>query len=137
MKFGRLDHIYISRIVVQSLSCVQLIATLWLQHTRLPCPSISPGACTKLCALSSDAIQLPHPLSLHFPVALSLSQHKGLFWWTNSSLQDWSFSFSTSPSSEYLGLISFRIDLFDILAVQRTLKSLLQHHSSKASILWC
>ena len=49
----------------------------------------------------------------------------------------WSFSFSSSPSSEYSGLISFGIDLFDLLAVQWTLKSLLQHHSSKASILWC
>ena len=49
----------------------------------------------------------------------------------------WSFSFSISPSNEYSGLISFRIDCFDLLAVQRTLKSFLQHHSSKASILWC
>ena len=49
----------------------------------------------------------------------------------------WSFSFSISPSSEYSVLISFRIDWFDLLAVQGTLKSLLQHHSSKASILWC
>ena len=49
----------------------------------------------------------------------------------------WNFSFSLSPSNEYSGLISFRIDWFDVLAVQETLKSLLQHHSSKASILWC
>ena len=49
----------------------------------------------------------------------------------------WSFSFSISPSNEYLGLISFRMDWLDLLAVQGTLKSLLQHHSSKASILWC
>ena len=49
----------------------------------------------------------------------------------------WSFSFSINPSNEYLGLISFRIDWFDLLAVQGALKSLLQHHSSKASILWC
>ena len=49
----------------------------------------------------------------------------------------WSFSFSTSPSNEYSELISFRTDLFDLLAVQGTLKSVLQHHSSKASILWC
>ena len=49
----------------------------------------------------------------------------------------WSFSFNISPSNEYPGLISFRIDWLDLLAVQRTLKSLLQHHSSKASILWC
>ena len=51
--------------------------------------------------------------------------------------KDWSFSFSISPSNEYSGLISFRKDWLDLLAVQRTLKSLLQHHSSKASILWC
>ena len=50
---------------------------------------------------------------------------------------DWSFSFSVSPSKEYSGLISFRIDWFDLLEVQGTLKRLLQHHSSKASILWC
>ena len=49
----------------------------------------------------------------------------------------WSFNFSISPSNEYSGLISFRVDWFDLLAVQGTLKSLLQHHSSKASILWC
>ena len=49
----------------------------------------------------------------------------------------WSFSFSKSPSSEYSGLISFRMDWLDLLAVQGTLKSLLQHHSSKASVLWC
>ena len=49
----------------------------------------------------------------------------------------WSFSFRISPSNEYSGLISFRIDWFDLLAVQGTLKSLLQHHSSKASYLWC
>ncbi|CAM9894330.1 unnamed protein product [Rangifer tarandus platyrhynchus] len=51
--------------------------------------------------------------------------------------KDWNFSFSISPSDEYSGLISFQIDLFDLLTVQGTLKSLLQHHSSKASILWC
>ena len=49
----------------------------------------------------------------------------------------WSFSFNISPSNEHSGLISFRMDLFDLLVVQGTLKSLLQHHSSKASILWC
>ena len=52
-------------------------------------------------------------------------------------LNYWSFSFSTSPSNEYLGLISFRIDWFDLLAVWETLRSLLQHHSSKTSVLWC
>ena len=51
--------------------------------------------------------------------------------------KDWSFSFSISPSNDYSGLISFRMDWLDLLAVQGTLKSLLQHHSSKASVLWC
>ena len=51
--------------------------------------------------------------------------------------EDWSFSFNISPSSEYSGLVSFRMDWLDLLAVQGTLKSVLQHHSSKASILWC
>ena len=51
--------------------------------------------------------------------------------------QDWSFGFSISPSSEYSGLISFRIDWFDLLAIHGTLKSLFQHHSLKASVLWC
>ena len=76
--------------------------------------------------------------------ALSLSQHHGLFrsrlFFNESALcirwpKYWSFSFSISPSNEYSGLISFRIDWFDLLAVQGTLKSLLQHHSLKASIL--
>ena len=58
---------------------------------------------------------------------------KVFFSWPNN----WSFSFSNSPSNEYSGLISFMIDWFDLLAVQRILKSLHQHHSSKASILWC
>ena len=72
------------------------------------------------------------------PPAFSLSQHQGLFQWVSSSHQvDWSFSFSISPSNEYSRLISFRIDWLNLPAVQGTLKSLLRHHSSKASILWC
>ena len=87
-----------------------------------------------------DAIQPSHPLSHPSLPALSLSQHQGLFHelalpfrWPKC----WSFSFSISPSNEYSGLISFRMDWFDLLAVQGILKSLLQHHSSKASILRC
>ena len=75
-----------------------------------------------------------------FPPAFNLSQHQGLFQWVSSSHQVakvLSFSFSISPSNEYSGLISFRMDWLDLLAVQGTLKSLLQHHSSKASILHC
>ena len=86
----------------------------------------------------NDAIQPSHPLSSPSPSALNLSQHQGLFQWASSLHQVakyWSFSFSISPSNEYSGLISFRINWFDLLTVQGTLKSLLQHHSSKASIL--
>ena len=84
--------------------------------------------------LVDDSIQPSHPLSPPFP-ALNLSQHQGLFQRVGSLHQYWSFSFSVSPSNEYSGLISFRIDWFDLLAVQGTFKSLLQHHSSKASLL--
>ena len=103
-----------------------------LQHARLPYPSPSPGAC--------PASQWSH-LTLYHPLLLSIfSSIRGF---SNEStlhirwLKYWSFSFSISPSHEYLGLISFRIDWFDCPAVQGTLKSLLQQHSSKASILWC
>ena len=83
-----------------------------------------------------DAIQPSHPLLYPSPPAFNLSQHQ------ESALhirwpKYWSFRFSISPSSEHPGLISFRMDWLDLLAVQGTLKSLLQHHSSKASILQC
>ena len=87
-----------------------------------------------------DAIQPSHPLSSPSPPALNLSQHQCLFQGVSSLLQVAKvlcFSFSISPSNEYSGLISFRTDKFDLLEVQGTHKSLLQHHSSKASILWC
>ena len=80
-----------------------------------------------------DSIQPSHPLLSPSPPVLNLSQHQGLqIRWP----MYWSFSFSISPSNEYSGLISFRIDWFDLLAVHRTFRSLLQHHSLKASILW-
>ena len=88
-----------------------------------------------------DAIQPSHPLLSPSSPAFNLSQHQGLF--PNESVlhirwpKCWHFSFNVSPSNEYSGLISFRIDWFDLLAVQGTLKSLLQHHSSKASVLQC
>ena len=87
----------------------------------------------------SDAIQPSHPLSPPSPPALNLSQQQGLFQWVGSShqgLKYWSFSFSITPSHEYSGLISFRIDWFHFLAVQGALKSLLQHLNSEVSILW-
>ena len=88
---------------------------------------------------AGDAIQPSHPLSSPSPPIFNLFQHQGLFQcalhikWPKY----WTFSFSISPSHEYSGLISFRSNWFDLFAVQGTLKSLLQHHSSKASILWC
>ena len=90
----------------------------------------------------SDAIQPSHPLSSPSPPVLNLSQHQGLFKWISSlhhvaKLEYWSFSFNISLSNEHPRPISFRMDWLDLLAVQGTLKSLLQHHSSKASILRC
>ena len=88
----------------------------------------------------SDAIQPSHPLLSPSPPSFNLSQHQGFskesvldIWWPKY----WSFSFSISPSNEYSELISFRMNRLDLLAVQGTLKSLLQHHSSKATILRC
>ena len=87
-----------------------------------------------------DAIQPSHPLSSPFPPA---PNPPSIRVFSNESAlhmrwpKDWSFSFSISPSNEHPGLISFRMDWLDLLAVQWTLKSLLQHHSSKASILRC
>ena len=86
-----------------------------------------------------DAIQPSYPLSSPSPPALNLSQHQVF---SKESVlhirwpKYWSFSFNISPPNEYSGMISFTIDWFDLLAVQRALKSLIQHHSSKASILW-
>ena len=93
-------------------------------------------SCPTVCV--GDAIQPSHPLSSPSPPALYLSQIRVF---SNESAlcfkwpKYWSFSFSISPFSEHPGLISFRMDWLDLLAVQGTLKSLLQHHSSKASIL--
>ena len=87
-----------------------------------------------------DAIQPSHPLTSHSPPALNLSRHQGLFKWVSSLHQVpkyWSFSFSISPFSKDPGLVYFRMDWLDLFSVQGTLKSLLQHCSWKASILWC
>ena len=88
----------------------------------------------------SDAIQPSHPLSSPSPLAFNLSQHQCLLKWVSSHIRwpkYWSFSFNISPSNEHSGLIPFRMDWLDLLAVQGTLRSLLQHHSSKVSILQC
>ena len=81
-----------------------------------------------------DAIQPSHPLLSPSPPALNPSQHQGLSQWVSSCIRwpkYWSFSLNISPSNEHPGLISFRMDWLDLLAVQGTIKSLLQHHSSK------
>ena len=86
----------------------------------------------------SDAIQPSHPLSSPSSPASNPSQHQSLFQWSTLHMRwpkYWSFSFSIIPSKEIPRLISFRMDWLDLLAVQGTLKSLLQHHSAKASIL--
>ena len=87
----------------------------------------------------SDAIQPSHPLSSSSPPTFNLSHHQGLFKWVSSLHQvpkywHFSFSFSISPSIEYLWLISFRMDRLDFFAVQGTLESLLQHYSSKLHV---
>jgi len=93
--------------------------------------------------MSIELVMLSNHLILCLPLLLSSSIFPSIRVFSNESVlrirwpKYWSFSFSICPSNEYSGLISFRIDWFDLLAVQRTLKSLLQHHSSKASILWC
>ena len=83
-----------------------------------------------------DAIQPSQTLFPPSPLALNLSQHQGLFQWVIRWPKYWSFSFSISPSSKYSEWISYMIDWFDLLAIQRTVRSLLQHYSSKVSILW-
>ena len=86
-----------------------------------------------------DVIQPSHPQSSPSPPAFNLSQHQGLFQWSVLRIRwpkYWSFRLSITTSNEYSGLIFFRMDWLDLLGVQGTLKSLLQHHSSRASILW-
>ena len=121
------------------MSCLTLCDPMdYIQHARLPCPSLSPRVCSNSCSLSWWCYLTISSSAAPFSFAFNLSQHQVFS--SESALcirwpKYWSFSFSISPSNEYSGLISFRIDWFDLLAVQRTLKSLLQHHSSKASIL--
>ena len=103
-----------------------------LQRARLLCPSPSPGACSNSCPLS----QRHHPTILSYhPHLLLPSVFPSIRVFSNESAlhirwpKYWSFNFSINPSSEYSGLISFRIGWFDLFAVQKTLRSLLQHHN--------
>ena len=124
---------------VQLLSHFDFLRPRELQHTRPPCPSPTPRACSNSCPSS----QWSNYLIFCCPLLLLPSIFPSIRGFTNESFlcirwpKLWSFSFSISPSNEYSGLISFRMDWLDLLAVQGTFKSLLQHHSSKASVLWC
>ena len=109
------------------------------QHTRPPCPSPKPWSLLKL--ISIESVMLSNHLILCHPLLLLPSIFPSIRIFSNESAfrirwpKYWGFSFSISPSNEYSELISFRIDWFDLLAVQGTLKSLLQHRNSKASVL--
>ena len=113
-----------------------------LQHTR---PPLSITNSWNLLRLMSIELVMPsrHLILCHCPLLLLHSVFPSIRVFSTESVlhirwpKYWNFSFSISPSNEYLGLISFRMDWLDLLAVQGTLKSFLQHHSSKASILWC
>ena len=112
-----------------------------LQHPRPPCPSLTPEVCSNSCpsgrwlhpTISSSVDPLLLPTSIFPSIRVFSNEAAVRIRWPKY----WSFLFSISPSNEYSGLISFRMDWLDLPAVQGTLKSLLQRHSSKASILWC
>ena len=112
-----------------------------MHHSMPACPSATPGVYPTHVHWAGDAIQPSHPLSSLSPSVLSLSQHQGLFQRVSSLPQVakvLEFQLQHQfPSNEYPGLISFRMDWSDLPVVQGTLKSLLQHHSSKPSILQC
>ena len=126
---------------IQLLSCVQLFATPWTAAHQASLSITNSWSLLKLLSIESvmpsNHLILCHPLLLLpsiFPSIRVYSKESVLYirWPKN-----WSFSFSINPSNEYSGLISFKMAWLDLLAVQGTLKSLLQHRSSKASILWC
>ena len=112
-----------------------------LQHSRFPCPS--PNSWSLLKLMSIESVMPSNHLILCHPLFLLPSVFPSIRVFSNESVlrirwpKYWTFSFSISPSNEYSGLIFSRIDWLDCLVVQGTLESLLQHHSSKASILQC
>ena len=125
---------------VQSLSCVRLFATPWTAARQTSLSITNSQSLSK--PMSIESLMPSNHLILCRPLLLLPSIVPSIRVFSNESdlhirwPKYWSFSFSISPSNEYSGLISFRIDWLDLLAIQGTLESLLQHHSSKASILW-
>ena len=122
------------------LSRVQLFATPWTTAHQAS-PSITNSQSLLKCMSVESVMPSNHLILCHLLLPPLIFPSIRVF--SNESVlcirwpKYWSFSFSISPSNEYSGLISFRMDWLDLLAVQGTLKSLLQHHSSKTSILWC
>ena len=128
---------------VQSLSRVWLFATPWTAARQASLSITNSRSLPKPMSISIVSVMPPNHLILCRPLFLLPSILPSIMVFSNESSlcirwpKYWSFSFSVSPSSEHPGLISFSMDWLDLLAVQGTLKSLLQHHSSKASILQC
>ena len=126
---------------VQSLSCVRLFAPPWTEAHQASLSITNSQSLLKLMTIKS-VMPSNHFILCH-PLLLLPSIFPSIRVFSNESVlrirwpKDWSFSFSVSPSNEYSGLISFRMDWLDLLVVQGTLKSLLQNHSSKESILQC
>ena len=115
-------------------------ATPWTTACQAPLSSAISQNLLNSCPLSWWCLQPSHPLPSPSPPVFSLSQHQGVYHESGLLLRwpkCWSFSSSISAPTEYSSLISFRIDCFDLLEVQESLKSLLQPHNSKASILLC
>ena len=129
-----------SYVYPQLLSPVRLFATRWTAACQASLPITNSRSLLKHMSITS--VMLSNHLILGHPLPLPPSIFPSIRVFSNESVlhirgpEYWSFRFNISPSNEYSGLISFRVDWLDLLAVQGTLKSLLQHHSSKASILW-
>ena len=128
-------------VVVQLLSCAQLFAVPWTEAHQASLPFTLSQSLLKL--MSIESVMPSNHLILCRPLLLLPSVFPSIRVFSDESVlcirwpKYWSFSFNISPSNEHPGMISFRMDWLDLLAVPGTLKSLLQHHSSKASILWC
>ena len=126
---------------VQSLSRMRLFATPWTTAHQASLSITNSPSLLKL--MSIESVMPSNHLIFCHPLLLLPSTFPSIRVFSNKSVLSirwpkyWSFSFSISPSNEYSGLISFRMNWLDLLAVQGTLKSLLQHHSLKASVLWC
>ena len=137
MEFSRQEYWFSS---VQSLSRVQLFVTSWTAASQASLSITNSQSLLKLMSIESvmpsNHLILCHPLLLLPPIPPSIRVFSNESTLRMRWPKYWSFSFNISPSNEHPGLISFRLDWLDLLAIQGTLKSLLHHHSLKVSILW-